>query len=61
MAPCFQGFISTGTAYDRFCVSNFVIFCFQECWSNFLFDIQLKRRFMKTANQEFITFDKPII
>ena len=42
-------------------LSNLAVFCFEECRINCLFAIQLKRRIMKAANQEFITFNEPII
>ena len=42
-------------------VSNFAVFCFEECQMDCLFTIQLKLRMIKTANQEFITFNEPLI
>ena len=35
--------------------------CFEEYWIDCLFVIQLKQRMMKTASQEFVTFNEPII
>ena len=42
-------------------VSNLVVFCFEECQIDCLFAIQLKLYMIKTANQEFITFNEPLI
>ena len=42
-------------------VSNLVVFCFEECQIDYLFAIQLKFHIIKTANQEFITFNEPLI
>ena len=44
-------------------VSNLVVFfvCFEECQIDCLFTIQLKLHLIKTANQEFITFNEPPI
>ena len=42
-------------------VSNLVVFCFKECSIDCLFAIQLKQCVIKTAKQEFITFNEPII
>lgn len=36
---------------------NLFVCCFEECWIDW-FSIQLKLRMIKTANQEFITFDE---
>ena len=41
--------------------SNFVVFCFEESQMDCLFTIQLKLRMIKTANQEFITLNEPLI
>ena len=57
-----QGIISTGMAYEApSFVSNLVVFCFEECQIDCLFTIQLKLYMIKTANQEFITFNEPLI
>ena len=42
-------------------VSNLVVFCFEECQIDCLFTIQLKLYMIKTANQEFITLNEPLI
>ena len=42
-------------------VSSFVVFCFEECQMDCLFAIQLKLRMIKTANQELITSNEPLI
>ena len=57
-----RNYIYTGMAYEvPSFVSNFVVFCFEECQMDCLFPIQLKLRMIKTANQEFITFNEPLI
>ena len=49
-------------AYElRSFVSNLVVFCFEECQSDCLFAIQLKLHMIKTANQEFITFNESLM
>ena len=48
--------------YEMFSfVANLAIFCLQECRINCLFTTQLKRRLMKTANQDFIGFNEQSI
>ena len=42
-------------------VSKLVVLCFEECQIDCLFAIQLKLRMIKTTNQEFITFNEPLI
>ena len=42
-------------------VSNLIVFCFEEWQIDCLFAIQLKLHMTKTANQEFITFNEPLI
>ena len=42
-------------------VSNLFVFCFEEYQIDCLFAIQLKLAMIKTANQEFITFNEPLI
>ena len=57
-----RNYIYTGMAYEvSSFVSNLVIFCFEECQTDCLFAIQLKMRMIKTANQEFIAFNEPLI
>ena len=44
----------TGMAYGvPSSVSNFIVFCFEECQIDCLFAIQLKLHMIKIANQEF--------
>ena len=42
-------------------VSNLVVFCFEECQIDCLFVIRLRLHMMKTANQEFNTFNEPLV
>ena len=55
-----NSYIYTGMAYEVLSfVADIVFFCFEECWIDCLFTIQLKLR--KSQSGVFITFDKPLI
>ena len=57
-----RNYIYTEMVYEvHSFVSNLVIFCFEECQTDCLLAIQLKMRTIKRANQEFITFNEPLI
>ena len=55
-----QGIISVGMAYKLpSLASNLVVIWFEECKYRLFISHSLKRRMMKTAIQECITFNEP--